>query len=369
MPGQIISIPFLSQNEDMDKYLLEYRSLKLLHQSSNSFQSHNAPSHQSNYHPHYNHMKYNNTGSYYYYNNNNNSSVNPHNQAGLQSINRSIPSAPYGAYNQNRANDVPYMNTQKKHHRFSANNSLNQQKYKQYPQYTSNPMVTAHLKQTYPQLYYNSNVNAHNNNNNNNSNNSNNNNNNNNNNNLYNQTQFSTRYFNSNSSPSLTSSTSNSSSPYNQSTFEYILPSTSAASTNLSSSSSNNSMHTNPTTATSTSADLINDLPVGPTSSSLISDLHSPPTVSFLPASQTLLMSSTTSSSIGTNINPPQHSPSPSQREDFSTAPVNMSSSASLLMNDSSLGWGSNHMNVSSSSQPASSRPFGIWNTDMSVWS
>ncbi|CAI5040179.1 CRE_HP_G0107100.mRNA.1.CDS.1 [Saccharomyces cerevisiae] len=346
MPGQIISIPFLSQNEDMDKYLLEYRSLKLLHQSSNSFQSHNAPSHQSNYHPHYNHMKYNNTGSYYYYNNNNNSSVNPHNQAGLQSINRSIPSAPYGAYNQNRANDVPYMNTQKKHHRFSANNNLNQQKYKQYPQYTSNPMVTAHLKQAYPQLYYNSNVNAHNNNNN--SNNSN------------NQTQFSTRYFNSNSSPSLTSSTSNSSSPYNQSTFEYILPSTSAASTNLSSSSSNNSMHTNPTTATSTSADLINDLPVGPTSSSLISDLHSP---------STLLMSSTTSSSIGTNINPPQHSPSPSQREDFSTAPVNMSSSASLLMNDSSLGWGSNHMNVSSSSQPASSRPFGIWNTDMSVWS
>ncbi|SCW00080.1 LAFE_0B09010g1_1 [Lachancea fermentati] len=37
MPGQIVSIPFLSQIEDMDKYLLEYRSLKLMPQNAVSF--------------------------------------------------------------------------------------------------------------------------------------------------------------------------------------------------------------------------------------------------------------------------------------------------------------------------------------------
>ncbi|CAI4056004.1 hypothetical protein SUVZ_02G0360 [Saccharomyces uvarum] len=350
MPGQIISVPFLSQTEDMDKYLLEYRSLKLIRQSSDSFQPRNAPPHQSNYHSHYNHMKYNNTGSYYY-------NGNTHNQTSLQPMNRSIPSTSYGTYSHNRPNDVPFMNAQKKHNRFNTNNSVNQQKYKQYSQYPSNPVVTAHLKQTYPQLYYNSNVNNNNNNNNNNSNA------------LYNQAQFSTRYFNSNSSPSLATSSSNSSSPYNQTSFEYMLPSTSAAATNLSTSSSNNSALTNPTTATSASTDLINDLSTGPTANSLIPDLHSTPTIPFLPTNQTLLMSSAAPGPIGTNIHPSQSSPSPSLRDNFTSVPVNMSSSASLLMNDSSLGWGSNHMNVSSSSQSASTRPFGIWNTDMSVWS
>ncbi|EJT41651.1 YBL081W-like protein [Saccharomyces kudriavzevii IFO 1802] len=359
MPGQIISTPFLSQNEDMDKYLLEYRNLKLIHQSSNSFQSRNAPPHQSNYHSHYSQLKYSNTNGYYY--NNSNSNSNPHNQAGLQSMNRSVSSSPYGAYNHNRPNEIPYMNAQKKHYRFNTNNNnLNQQKYKQYSQYSSNPVVTAHLKQTYPQLYYNSNANVHPNNNNNNNNSKNA---------LYNQAQFSTRYFNSNSSPSLTSSTSNSSSPYNQTSFEYILPSTSAPSTNLSSSSSNNSTHTVPTTAASASTDLINDLPTVPSASSHVADSQPTPTIPFLPTNQALLMSSAAPGPIGANIRLPQSSPSPSLRDDFATAPANMSSSSSLLMNDSSLGWGSNHMNVSSSSQPASSRPFGIWNNDMSVWS
>ncbi|AMD20449.1 HDL295Cp [Eremothecium sinecaudum] len=34
MPGQIISVPFVSQIEDMDKYLTEYRSLKLMPQNA-----------------------------------------------------------------------------------------------------------------------------------------------------------------------------------------------------------------------------------------------------------------------------------------------------------------------------------------------
>ncbi|SCU95232.1 LAME_0F11298g1_1 [Lachancea meyersii CBS 8951] len=38
MPGQFISVPFLSQAEDMDKYLMEYRSLKLMPQSAASSQ-------------------------------------------------------------------------------------------------------------------------------------------------------------------------------------------------------------------------------------------------------------------------------------------------------------------------------------------
>ncbi|AET40999.1 uncharacterized protein Ecym_7150 [Eremothecium cymbalariae DBVPG len=33
MPGQILSVPFISQLEDMDKYLMEYRSLKLMPQN------------------------------------------------------------------------------------------------------------------------------------------------------------------------------------------------------------------------------------------------------------------------------------------------------------------------------------------------
>ncbi|SCV01409.1 LANO_0F11628g1_1 [Lachancea nothofagi CBS 11611] len=38
MPGQIVSVPFLSQVEDMDKYLLEYRSLKVMPQNAVNFQ-------------------------------------------------------------------------------------------------------------------------------------------------------------------------------------------------------------------------------------------------------------------------------------------------------------------------------------------
>ncbi|SCU87218.1 LAMI_0D05204g1_1 [Lachancea mirantina] len=37
MPGEIVSVPFLSQIEDMDKYLLEYRSLKLMPQNGNAY--------------------------------------------------------------------------------------------------------------------------------------------------------------------------------------------------------------------------------------------------------------------------------------------------------------------------------------------
>lgn len=40
MPGQLFNLPFLSQVEDMDKYLLEYRSLKLMpQQQTNSYQN------------------------------------------------------------------------------------------------------------------------------------------------------------------------------------------------------------------------------------------------------------------------------------------------------------------------------------------
>ncbi|CEP60250.1 uncharacterized protein LALA0_S01e06414g [Lachancea lanzarotensis] len=38
MPGQFVSVPFLSQVEDMDKYLMEYRSLKLMPQNAAGLQ-------------------------------------------------------------------------------------------------------------------------------------------------------------------------------------------------------------------------------------------------------------------------------------------------------------------------------------------
>lgn len=41
MPGQLISVPFISQVEDMDKYLLEYRSLKLLPHNTVNFHHQN----------------------------------------------------------------------------------------------------------------------------------------------------------------------------------------------------------------------------------------------------------------------------------------------------------------------------------------
>lgn len=49
---------------------------------------------------------------------------------------------------------------------------------------------------------------------------------------------------------------------------------------------------------------------------------------------------------------------------DGSSGSMNNSGS-NLLMNDYSVGWGSNHANSSSSAGGS----FGIWNNDMSVWS
>ncbi|QLL31595.1 hypothetical protein HG536_0B04590 [Torulaspora globosa] len=137
MPGQIESIPFLSQIEDVDKYLLEYRSLKLA-----------TPGHSSSY-----------------------SSGGHHVQGQARSLGSevrevNVAGEPAGSYNGAVDGAGSYGNGMKGTN-FSGSMGAGRKKYvgnaNQYRKYgvqysnvqQQNTMIANHFKQVYPQMGYN----------------------------------------------------------------------------------------------------------------------------------------------------------------------------------------------------------------------
>lgn len=401
MPGKIEGIPFLSQVEDVDKYLLEYRSLKLMPQTTNSFQPRNA--HQPHNHlPHQ--MRHNlnsnsinsieNAGSEFYSaikgggnnramqmgnygnvtnngtingNSNNNKGVNGINVSNINgTVNRKkcIGNSNQGyRFNNSGMRFTPQYQSQKQQHS---------------SQFTPNPAITNHYKQAYSQLYYNTanssstvsldRLNSP----------------------FYGSNQQQQQnasqqqqYSSSNSSPSPApqradnSSSGASSIPSYNGSFDYSVPISNDFNNQFSSGSAPFSNYLNgglvsstpiaPTAVAAASASnnvnlrsSSNDITGGFPSASLISGKNSgsATTLEFehLPT-QAVLSPPSVSNSIGTIA---QDS---SSNKDNGSGGKNAANQ--FLMNDYSVGWGSNHVNVSS----ANSGAFGIWNNDMSVWS
>lgn len=398
MPGKIEGIPFLSQVEDVDKYLLEYRSLKLMPQTTNSFQPRNANQH----HHHLPHQMRHNLNS---------SSINSIESAGGEFYsaikgggnNRAIQMGNYGNVTNNGNNNCNGNNNKgvnginvsningtvnrkkcigNSNQGYRFNNSgvrftpQYQSQKQQHSQFTSNPAIASHYKQAYPQLYYNTanssstvsldRLNSP----------------------FYglNQQQQNAsqqqQYSSSNSSPSpapqrADNSLSGGSSiaSYNSS-FDYAAPLSNEFNNQFSSGPAPFSNYLNsglisstyiaPTAASAASTsntDLrssSNDMAGDFTDASLVSGKNnvSATTLEFehLPT-QAVLSAPSVTSSIGTIAQD-----SSSDKDDGSGG---KNAANQFLMNDYSVNWGSNHVNVSS----ANSGAFGIWNNDMSVWS
>ncbi|CCF60793.1 hypothetical protein KAFR_0L01830 [Kazachstania africana CBS 2517] len=151
MPGEIVSVPFSSQIEDVDKYLLDYRNLKSVPQH-NSSSSDGANSFDNQFQTRYGSNNY---------------------------INKRVDMFSEGNAYYNRVGNRGYLNSnsnnynRKKNMNRSYNSrteTLNQEHFDQNnhesPQqdlvglnfYSQNPAVAAHLKQTYPQLFQNINI-------------------------------------------------------------------------------------------------------------------------------------------------------------------------------------------------------------------
>lgn len=132
MPGPIVSVAFLSQSEDMESYLTEYRALKLKRPDSGSLSSGCVPTLADDR---------NKPKPSYNFNANNNM------------YNKKKPTNYGNSYGNNQANRYP--NSFMKY-----NNNVKQQPQPQHYKhgttpYSNSSTVAAHLKSVYPQIYYN----------------------------------------------------------------------------------------------------------------------------------------------------------------------------------------------------------------------
>ncbi|KAL3229288.1 hypothetical protein RNJ44_02375 [Nakaseomyces bracarensis] len=144
MPGKIISVPFLSQNEDMDRYLIDYQRNKNNYKgklrASNSMSVQQRPDGNKNIQSQTsvdNMNLYKNRGM----NNNSNYSSGANSNINIGNLNRNNPSANFG-HNLKNGGLVP------------SQNSNNQQKGRFAQQQTNQPIAAAQLKQVYSQFYY-----------------------------------------------------------------------------------------------------------------------------------------------------------------------------------------------------------------------
>lgn len=380
MPGKIESVPFLSQLEDVDKYLLEYRSLKLTSPNPSSYNQH----HQIHGQMRYSHSN----GSGTFDNGGGDKSGIDGKQLpmgnvmfnGKSSNSMSVPIN--GAMGMNRKK---VMNTSNQSYRYNNNAAMKygaqyQPKQHQQPAFAANSMITNHLKQVYPQMSYNTNGSGSN---------------------LaldqlsssfmvpnqnkssqqQQQQQQQQGYPSSNSSPSPAppladaALSGNSSISSFSSNIGYVLPTTSGSSNSqfaaqapfsnyLDSgliSSASIAPGISPTTNISapTGTDMVGGYP----SNALANEAaHTgAPAFNF---EQGISTPALMSEAISVDRATPLARENTLASFDGSSGSMNNSGS-NLLMNDYSVGWGSNHANSSSSAGGS----FGIWNNDMSVWS
>lgn len=127
MPGKLISIPFLSQNEDMDRYLIEYQRHRL-NNSNNKGKMRSNQQRQDNNKNNHGQMIVDNTGFIKNRSQNNNNIGN----------NRGN----FSNHMKNGNGGVP------------ITNYYNQQKVRYSQQQLNQPMATAQMKQVYSQFYY-----------------------------------------------------------------------------------------------------------------------------------------------------------------------------------------------------------------------
>lgn len=361
MPGKIESTAFLSQLEDMDKYLLEYRSLKLMPQASNTFGAG------------VNHLRFAQGNDF-------DSGDNV--LKGMSNC-RKVQLGNYGngtsngngAYNANGNGGNVNANGRKKFMGKQQGFRMQSPTLKMPPQsnnkFAGSPLVNTHFKQAYPQVYYspsNSNSNIS----------------------LGHswQTQSpgeKTQLSSSNSSPSYVpprvdsamSGTSSSMANYDATGFDYVVPTPTEYNNQFSSVSgpftsylSSGVVPTACSAGTTTAATPVAPVANFPSSTSgdMIGNLTG---TSFAPSTGTAasvssslafdqsLAHQTLPSTISASMRVPGL-PGSSSAVDLSSSNLG---GDRMLMNDLSLGWGSNH--VSS----AGTENYGIWNNDMSVWS
>lgn len=364
MPGKIESTAFLSQLEDMDKYLLEYRSLKLMPQVTNVFGAGAT-------HLRFTHGNEFDVGDGIIKGVGNGRKIQLGNY-GSGASNGNGLSTGNGSGNGGNAN----VNGRKKFMGKQQGFRMQSPTLKMPPQsnnkFAGSPLVNTHFKQAYPQVYYNST--------NNNSNVS-----------LGHswQTQSpgeKTQLSSCNSSPSYgpprvdsaLNSVSSSMANYDCSGFDYVVPSSTDYSSQFSAvpgpfasylnsgvvPSNSSAGTTTVATPITTTANLTSS-----SSGEMVSNLGG---TSFVPAAGTTTGVSSSLAFDQSLAN--QAIPSSSLSASMGVAGLAGNSSAvdlstsnlagdRLLMNDLSLGWGSNH--VSS----AGAENYGIWNNDMSVWS
>lgn len=323
MPGKIESTAFLSQLEDMDKYLLEYRSLKLMPQVTNAFGAMRF-NNNNNFEMDNDLLKNNKKLSTINGGNNNNNNNNNNNRKKFMNKQAFRLNSPTGVKFSPHAKGIPSTAP---------------------PTGTTTPLVNTHLNKatsaTYPMYYNTANSNS-------------------------NASLVQPPLSSSTSSPSFIPRRVDSSLSGYDPSFDYVVPTATDYTNQLSTpfpSYLNSGIHPNigssvgATTvgtpvasstnlATTGSNDIINNL-VG--SNTFSSGVPAP-----LAFDQSLPTSSISASMGASGLAPT------SSATDLSG---NNLGSDQLLMNDLSLGWGSNH--VSS----AGAGNYGIWNNDMSVWS
>lgn len=404
MPGKIESIPFFSQLEDVDKYLLEYRSLKLASPASGGYESH-APSQHQQMHGQVRYGQGNVSGGNYDNDVGGNevaiqagSNGKPLQAENCQGINSGVAFSNSGkgssamggaAMNGNMGlNRKRVMGAGNQGYRYNGNAGMkygvqyqpgkqqqNHQQQHNSSAYAASSMISNHLKQVYPQMSYNANgsgsnlaldqlsssfmvPNQHKS--------------------QQQQQQQQQGYPSSNSSPSpvppsadaaLSGSSSISSFSSN---IGYVLPPASG--------SSNSHFAAQAPFSNYLDSGLVSTTPIAPGNSSaanVSASSGADMTSGYPSASLASSASNATASAfdyessmptptlLSETISTDQVAPSTRENTLASFEGSNNNSGSNMLMNDYSIGWGSNHANSSSSAGGS----FGIWNNDMSVWS
>lgn len=386
MPGRIESVPFLSQIEDVEKYLREYRSLKLTSPShSGSYNNTTAVGQQQQVNGQ---LRFNQNASVKVSNEAREGNV--ANKTGLNA--KALPAGGYndstamvGGYVKNMngvnfngsmiANRKKYAGNGNQNYRYNSHSNSNygaqyqagvqmQPKSQQQTGFAQNSMIASHFKQVYPQMSYNCDGGSSSN------------------------LALGSSFMMSKASPVQQGYPSGASSPS---------PAPPRVDTSLSGTSSVSSYNDHVMTSNSNSANgqfsgthgqFQNYLDSGLVSSSSIASGISSHTNIYNLANgdgaagyASTALATERSNANGTPMNfesamaTPVMVPEPISSEraagevglrGFEAPIASMTNSSSnLLMNDYSVGWGSNHANTSSNTSGA----FGIWNSDMSVWS
>lgn len=169
MPGQIISIPFLSQVEDIDRWSVVYKNTKIKSDTTFSYSNSNKVNHSNHYNNHnynYNNTHQNGKGNNGHFKRmNNNMNRNYINKTNYENYNKNYDYLKYNNSTKNSNNSSGYLYGNQMSNMSPSNSNINSNFSKVQNEYpmsnpsdgnmVPNPAIAEQLKLTYPQLYQN----------------------------------------------------------------------------------------------------------------------------------------------------------------------------------------------------------------------